>query len=94
MGHLFVFDVMCAMHTSLERAFTAGTLTTFRPGTFAEIWKWLKETAPSRGWRVVEGNALLGAATRGLPVIAMAETPTGPRLAVVEPVPPGNGRAR
>jgi hypothetical protein len=90
MGHLFVFDVMCSMHTSLERAFPGSRPGTFRTGTQAEMWKWMKETALSRGWRVVEGSALLGATTRGLPVIAMANTPNGPRLAVVEPLPPGN----
>jgi hypothetical protein len=84
-GHLFVFDVMNSLHTSLGRAFPSGFPDTFRPGTLVELWKWLQETARTRGWRPVQGSALLEAMERGLPVIAMAETPAGPRLAVVEP---------
>jgi hypothetical protein len=94
-GHLFVFDVMNSLHTTLEHAFSAGAPGQFRPGTLGELWKWLNETAPSRGWRGVGGSALLEAAARGLPVIAMAETPVGPRFAVVEPGPPGpDGKLR
>jgi hypothetical protein len=88
-GHIFVFDVMNSQHTTLARAFPAGFPGTFRPGTLAELWKWLSEVALTRSWREVEGSALLDAAARGLPVIAMAETPSGPRFAVVEPGPPG-----
>ncbi|WP_224244374.1 hypothetical protein [Hyalangium gracile] len=95
-GHLFVFDVMNSLHTTLGRAFATGYPVTFRPGTLGELWKWLSEDALSRGWRLVEGKAaLLEAAARGLPIIAMADTPLGPRLAVVEPGPPGpDGRPR
>lgn len=89
-GHLFVFDVMNSLHTSLGSAFPAGP-GTFRPGTLTEIWKWLHQTASSQGWRVVEGTALLDAMARGLPVIALATTAAGPRLAVVEPGAPGPG---
>ena len=88
-GHLFVFDVMNSQHTTLGRAFPAGFPGSFRPGTLAELWKWLSEVALSRGWRTVEGNTLLEAAARGLPIIAMAEAPAGPRVAVVEPGAPG-----
>jgi hypothetical protein len=87
-GHIFVFDVMNSQHTTLGRAFPAGFPGTFRPGTLAELWKWLSEAALTRSWREVEGRALLDAAARGLPIIAMAETPSGPRFAVVEPGPP------
>jgi hypothetical protein len=90
-GHLFVFDVMASQHTTLARVFSAGYPGIYRPGTMAEIWKWLNTQALSRSWRVVEGSALLEAAARGLPIIAMAETSSGPRLAVVEPGPPGPG---
>jgi hypothetical protein len=90
-GHLFVFDVMASQHTTLARVFSAGYPGIYRPGTMAEIWKWLNTQALSRSWRMVEGNALLDAAARGLPIIAMAETSSGPRLAVVEPGPPGPG---
>ncbi|MDY7230436.1 hypothetical protein [Hyalangium rubrum] len=90
-AHLFVFDVMSSQHTSLGKAFPARAADTFRPGTLVEIWKWLNETARSKGWRPVEGSALLEAMGRGLPIIAMADTPSGPRLAVVEPGPPGPG---
>ncbi|MFL5347378.1 MAG: hypothetical protein ACJ8AT_21550 [Hyalangium sp.] len=94
-GHLFVFDVMNSLHTTLEHAFPAGAPGLFRPGTPAELWKWLNETAPSRGWRVVAGSALMEATARGLPVIAMADTPVGPRFAVVEPGPLGpDGKLR
>jgi len=92
-GHLFVFDVMASQHTSLARVFTTGYPGIFRPGTLAEMWKWLNTHALSRSWREVEGQALLDAAAQGLPIIAMAETSSGPRLAVVEPGPPGpNGK--
>lgn len=90
-GHLFVFDVMSSQHTTLERAFPTSASGHFRPGTPAELWKWLNETAPSRGWRAVEGPALQEAAARGLPVIALARTAAGPRFAVVEPGPLGPG---
>ncbi|MBN1204727.1 MAG: hypothetical protein JXB05_07365 [Myxococcaceae bacterium] len=90
-GHLFVFDVMASQHTTLARAFGAGYPGIYRPGTLVEIWEWLNTRAPSRSWRVVEGRALLDAAARGLPLIALAETSSGPRLAVVEPGPPGPG---
>jgi hypothetical protein len=90
-GHLFVFDVMNSLHTSLARAFPASFPGMFRPGAAAELWKWLNETARTRGWRAVEGMALLEALGRGLPVIAMADTPVGPRLAVVEPGSTGPG---
>jgi hypothetical protein len=86
-GHLFVFDVMSSQHTTLERAFSAGSSGNFRPGTAAELWKWLNETAPSRGWRAVEGPALQEAAAKGLPIIALAKTAAGLRFAVVEPGP-------
>jgi len=76
---------MNSLHTSLDRAFPASLSGMFRPGTLAELWKWLNETARTRGWRPVEGMALLEAMGRGLPVIAMADTPVGPRVAVVEP---------
>ncbi|HYH98327.1 hypothetical protein [Hyalangium sp.] len=88
-GHIFVFDVMNSQHTTMGRAFPAGFPGTFRPGTLAELWRWLNDLAPSRGWRGAEGSALLEAAARGLPIIAMAETSSGPRLAVMEPGPPG-----
>lgn len=90
-GHLFVFDVMNSQHTTLERAFAVGSSGNSRPGTAAELWKWLNETALSRGWRTVEGPALQEAAAKGLPIIAMAKTPAGPRFAVVEPGPLGPG---
>ncbi len=93
-GHLFVFDVMNALHTTLGTAFPTGP-SSFRPGTLAEIWKWLHQTALSQGWREVAGPALLDAAARGLPIIAMAKTSAGPKLAVVEPGPPGpDGKPR
>ncbi len=88
-GALFVFDVMNSQNTTLGRAFLAGSSGAFRPGTLAETWKWLIEMAPSLGWRVVHGKALWDALGKGLPVIAMGETPYGPRLAVVEPGFPG-----
>jgi hypothetical protein len=88
-GHLFVFDVMNSQHTTLARAFPAGFPGTFRPGTAAELWKWLSEVALTRSWREVEGGALLEAAARGLPIVALAQTPSGPRFAVVEPGPTG-----
>jgi hypothetical protein len=92
-GHLFVFDVMASQHTTIARVFTTGYPGIFRPGTLAEVWKWLNTHALSRSWREVEGKALLDAAARGLPIIAMGETSSGPRLAVVEPGPPGpNGK--
>ncbi len=84
-GHLFVFDVMSSLNTSLAHAFPTRFPGTFRSGTAQEIWKWLNETARQRGWRQVQGKALLEALGLGLPVIAMADTPVGPRLAVVEP---------
>jgi hypothetical protein len=90
-GHLFVFDVMASQHTTLARVFTTGYPGIYRPGTLAEVWKWLNTQALSRSWREVEGKALLDAAARGLPIIALAETSSGPRLAVVEPGPPGPG---
>jgi hypothetical protein len=90
-GHVFVFDVMSALHTSLESAFPTSFPGVFRPGSAAELWKWLNEAAPSRGWRAVDGGALLEAMGRGLPVIALAGTSMGPRLAVVEPGLPGLG---
>jgi hypothetical protein len=90
-GHLFVFDVMNSQHTTLARAFPVGFSGTFRPGTLAELWKWMNETATSRGWRAVEGPTLQEAAAKGLPIIAMAKTAVGPRFAVVEPGPPGPG---
>lgn len=90
-GHLFVFDVMNSQHTTLGRAFAVGFSGNFRPGTPAELWKWLTETAPSRGWRAVDGPALLEAAAKGLPIIALAKTAVGLRFAVVEPGPPGPG---
>lgn len=90
-GHLFVFDVMASQHTTLARVFSAGYPGIYRPGTLAEVWQWLNTQALSRSWRVVEGSALLDAAARGLPVIALAQTSSGPRLAVVEPGPPGPG---
>jgi hypothetical protein len=90
-GHLFVFDVMASQHTTLACAFTAGYPGIYRPGTLVELWEWLNTQALSRSWRVVEGSALLEAAARGLPVIALAKTSSGPRLAVVEPGPPGPG---
>jgi hypothetical protein len=84
---------MASQHTSLARVFTTGYPGIFRPGTLAEMWKWLNTHALSRSWREVEGQALLDAAAQGLPIIAMAETSSGPRLAVVEPGPPGpNGK--
>lgn len=89
MGHLFVFDVMASQHTTLARVFTTGYPGIFRPGTLAELWQWLNTKALSRSWRVLEGDAVIEAAARGLPIIAMAETPAGPKLAVVEPGPPG-----
>lgn len=92
-GHLFVFDVMASQHTTIARVFTTGYPGIFRPGTLAEVWRWLNTQALSRSWREVEGRALLDAAARGLPIIAMGETSSGPRLAVVEPGPPGpNGK--
>jgi hypothetical protein len=92
-GHLFVFDVMASQHTTIARVFTTGYPGIFRPGTLAEVWKWLTTKALSRSWRELEGNALVDAAARGLPIIAMGETSSGPRLAVVEPGPPGpNGK--
>jgi hypothetical protein len=39
----------------------------------------------------VEGGRLLESMGRGFPVIALADTPVGPRFAVVEPGPPGPG---
>jgi hypothetical protein len=90
-GHLFVFDVMNSQHTTLARAFPVSFSGAFRPGTPAELWKWLNESALSRGWRAVDGPALLEAAAKGLPVIALAKTAVGPRFAVVEPGPPGPG---
>ncbi|HLL00721.1 MAG TPA: hypothetical protein VK539_09055 [Myxococcaceae bacterium] len=90
-GHLFVFDVMSALHTSLESAFPTSFPGVFRPGSAAELGKWLSETARSRGWHPVEGGRLLESMGRGFPVIALADTPVGPRFAVVEPGPPGPG---
>jgi hypothetical protein len=88
-GALFVFDVMSSLNTTLGRAFLTSS-GSFRPGTLAELWKWLSETALSVGWRVVEGKALWNALGQGLPVIAMAETHLGRRVAVVEPGFPGS----
>jgi len=88
-GHLFVFDVMASQHTTLARAFTLGYPGIYRPGTFAELWKWLTTLALQRSWRELDDNAVLEGAARGLPIIAMAETSAGPRLAVVEPGQPG-----
>jgi hypothetical protein len=84
-GALFVFDVMGSQNTTLGQAFAASSSRAARPGRLAELWKWLSEVALSAGWRVVEGNALWDALEHGLPVIAMAETPYGRRVAVVEP---------
>ncbi len=84
-GALFVFDVMSSQNTTLGQAFTARSSRTARPGTLVETWKWLNEAALSLGWRVVDGNSLWDALGKGLPVIAMAETPYGRRIAVVEP---------
>jgi hypothetical protein len=89
-GALFVFDVMSSLNTTLGRAFLGSASGSVRPGKLAELWKWLSETAPSVGWRVVEGKALWNALGQGLPVIAMAETPYGRRVAVVEPGFPGS----
>jgi hypothetical protein len=88
-GALFVFDVMSSLNTTLGRAFLASASGNFRPGTIAELWRWLSETALSVGWRVVEGQALWNALGQGLPVIAMAETAYGRRVAVAEPGFPG-----
>jgi hypothetical protein len=84
-GALFVFDVMSSQNTTLGQAFSGRSSRTARPGTLAELWRWLTEVALSAGWRVVEGNALWDALEQGLPVIAMAETPYGRRVAVAEP---------
>lgn len=89
-GALFVFDVMSSLNTTLGRAFLTSASGSFRPGTLAELWKWLSETALSVGWRVVEGKALWNALGQGLPVIATAETHLGRRVAVVEPGFPGS----
>lgn len=84
-GALFVFDVMSSQNTTLGQAFTSRASRTARPGTLVETWKWLNEAALSLGWRVVDSNSLWDALGKGLPVIAMAETPYGRRIAVVEP---------
>jgi hypothetical protein len=89
-GALFVFDVMSSLNTTLGRAFLTSSSGSFRPGTLAELWQWLSETALSVGWRVVDGKALWNALGQGLPVIAMAETQFGRRVAVVEPGFPGS----
>jgi hypothetical protein len=88
-GALFVFDVMSSLNTTLGRAFLVGSSDTFRPGTLAELWQWLSETALAVGWRAVEGKTLSNALGQGLPVLAMAETHLGRRVAVVEPGFPG-----